>query len=58
MSSRSGRPVAQLHITRPDGTMLVQGVADRAHILGWLRQLAPLVPLDATWQVLGPDERP
>lgn len=54
--SRGPRPVAQLVISRPDGSLLVQGVMDRQHIASFVRKLAPLVPHDATWRVAGPDE--
>lgn len=55
--SRGPRPAAQLVITRPNGTLLIQGVLRVEDVWGHVLRLAPLVPPDATWWVAGPDEK-
>lgn len=47
---------AQLYVHRPDGQMLLQGVDRVEDIEHWIHQLVPLIPTDATWEVLGPKE--
>ncbi len=53
LMARTGpKPAAQIHITRPDGSMLLQGCARIKDVPAWVARLAPHVPHDATWQVI------
>lgn len=42
----------QVVITRPNGCVLVQAMPSVDDVAGWVGRLAPLVPPDATWQVV------
>ncbi len=45
---------AQLIITRPNGSVLVQGMPRVGDLMRYVEGLAPLVPPDAEWQVVPP----
>ncbi len=42
----------QLVITRPNGTVLVQGMPRVADLWGWVKRLQAVIPADAIWQVV------
>lgn len=56
--SRGPKPAARLVVERPNGTKLIQTVIKPDHLPDVVRRLAPLVPTDAVWQVMGPDATP